>query len=53
MYLRQCALRTHPERTRTQPQVQIAVEVAKASWPRTPPPAWANIYLAFFNVHQW
>jgi len=34
-------------------KVRIDVDVAKAGWPRVPPPAWANIYLAFFNVHQW
>ena len=37
----------------TNKQVRIAVDVAKASWPRVPAPSWANIYLAFFNVHQW
>ena len=33
--------------------VRMEVEVARAALPRAPPPAWANIYLAFFNVHQW
>jgi len=47
-----CGGRSHKE-LRTKQQVKIAVEVAKAAWPRTPPPAWANIYLAFFNVRQW
>ena len=34
-------------------QVRIDVELARAALPRAPPPAWANIFIAFFNVHQW
>jgi len=33
--------------------VRIDVELARATLPRAPPPAWANIFIAFFNVHQW
>ena len=34
-------------------KVDIEVNVAKAGWPRLPPPKWANMYLAFFSVEQW
>jgi hypothetical protein len=34
-------------------RVRIGVDVAEEGWPRRPPPPWANIYLALFNVNQW